>query len=92
MNLADDPMALEDSPRCRYPSMPRILGSLVSRTTTSNNNYTNHDRPVTAGTRPDQWLGFILIGSGIPWFRTHQTAPWSPEETPLIDTITCPRS
>jgi hypothetical protein len=30
MNLEDSPTSPEDSPHCRHPSTPRILGSLVS--------------------------------------------------------------
>jgi hypothetical protein len=49
-NLADSSTFPEDSPRCRRPSMPRILGSLVSGT--HHLFQTNSDRPVpTSGTQ-----------------------------------------
>jgi hypothetical protein len=72
------PQSPEDSPYYRCPCMPRILGSLVSGT--QHLFQTNCDGPVTAGGRtqealPDQQLRFLLISAGIPWFRTHQTAP-----------------
>ena len=44
------------------------------------------------GTPPDQWLRFLPVGAGLPWFRTQQTAPWSPEEVPLPGALTRPGS
>ena len=44
------------------------------------------------GALPDQKFQFLLIGDGIPWFGTHQTAPWFPEKKPLSGAVTCPGS
>jgi hypothetical protein len=40
------------------------------------------------GALPDQQLRFLLIGAGIDWFQTQQTAQWSPEETSGPGTVT----
>jgi hypothetical protein len=66
-----------------------ILGSLVKGT--QHRFQSNCDGTVTAGALPDQRLRFLLIGTGIPWFQTNQTAPCqSPEETPLTGAVTHP--
>jgi hypothetical protein len=75
------PRSPEDSPCHRHPSMPRILGSLVSGT-----QYlfqTNRDRPMTAGARTQEpcltshsgsfWLVLVYLGF------EHSRQPHSPQ-------------
>ena len=49
-------------------------------------------RSKDTGALPDQELGFLLICAGTPWFWTYQTAPHSPEKTPLPGAVTHPGS
>ena len=44
------------------------------------------------GHLPDQQLRFLLTSASTLWFQTNQTAPRSPEETPLPGTETRPGS
>jgi hypothetical protein len=50
------------------------------------------NRSKDTGALPDQWFVFLLITTSIPWFQTHQIAPWSSENTSLPDAVTCPAS
>jgi hypothetical protein len=43
-------------------------------------------------TLPNQWLRFLLVNTGLPWFRTQWTAARSPEEVPLPSALNHPGS
>jgi hypothetical protein len=67
-----------DSPHCKCPGMPRILGSLVSRT--QHLFQKNRGGPVTAGARtqePCMTSGFI---SGRCWYTLVSNTPDSPTD------------
>jgi hypothetical protein len=82
-----------------------ILGSIVSESQYLFQ--TNHDGPMPAArkqkthlTRVQDHLDQCQLqvtfgtnsGDSIPWFGTHQTAPWFPEKKPLSGAVTCPGS
>ena len=50
----------------------------------------NRSRDTGAPLSPNQWFEFLLESSGLHWFGTQQSAPWSPEEIPLPGTLTNP--
>ena len=43
-------------------------------------------------TLPNQWLRFLLVNTGLPWFQTQWTAARSPEEVPLPSALNHPGS
>jgi hypothetical protein len=76
---------VEDSPPHRLPSMPRILGSLVSRTQhlfqqnqgAWGQQEHRHSNPV----QPVAQFLLVSISSRPPWVRTQRTVPLSPEDS-----------
>jgi hypothetical protein len=83
-NLADSPTVPRgvSTPRCSRT--PRILGSPVSRTVPTP---LGPEGSRDAGTLPDQWLEFLLVGTCLPWSQIQQTVPQAPEEVPLPDAL-----
>ena len=93
-NTVASPTAPRGGSTPRSSSMPRILGLGVSRIQLFQH---HQDGLGPAGSRdartsPDQWVGFLLVSTGLPWAQTLQPVPRPPEEVPLPGALAHPGS